>query len=137
MGEAEQPEEQEVPEGDEGADLLQQASSAQALEKAGGAAYRKIKEFVPLVGKSLYYKTLDGWYVYTTVRDVRWAFGRVDLLLEQGDKVGWASVKMCYFPPGHTRRMMLGVQKPDKAEDPGAAPLPDPEAPGGVDSGST
>lgn len=93
--------EPEVREEDRGAEFL--AQRAMEHEKAKGGARAKLLPFIPMIGQQVYYHHESGWYVHVTIRDCRFAWGRVDFLVEQADKVAWVKASACYHPPGTSR----------------------------------
>lgn len=115
---------------DKGADLLNQ--NVAQWEKAKGGHKAHIAPFVPLIGHEVFYKTDDNWYAYVTVRDLRWAFGRVDILIEQGDRVYWTKWSRCFAPPGQNRA--TGIVPVVQGQNPAGDAVPEDDARGGESS---
>lgn len=96
---------------------------------------KRLAKFRELVGKVLYMQTKDGWFCHVIVRDVKWLYGRVDLLVEQGERITWVSCKRCYLPPEWERkRYGKYPTRSAPTEDGGCAA--EGEGPGGVPSPS-
>jgi hypothetical protein len=79
--------------------LMQEAQHALDAVRATPKV-KKLAPYIKLIGQDVYALTQDGWYVRATIRDVKWAYGRIDFLLEQGPKVAWVNRLKCYLPPG-------------------------------------
>ncbi|HZI75345.1 MAG TPA: hypothetical protein VFD73_15270, partial [Gemmatimonadales bacterium] len=116
--------------------LLQHATP-ENIRRAQGAAERRIRPFLKYIREAVYYRTIDGWYCQVRVMDIRWSFGRVDFLVEQGDKIAWVSHKLCFLPPGSKRLRNTGsvdvVRKPEGQDEDSQAEGPD--SPGGAGFG--
>lgn len=98
--------------GDPGSEFLLQSAHPSRLAKKKGPQVKRLVPYLKFIGCEVYFKTDDGWYTVVTVRDVKWSFGRIDFLAEQGDMVRWVSAEKCFLPPGWQQTIPVSQSVP-------------------------